>query len=121
VQVTSSPPLYVRLFNLLKAIRELPPFNALTGEEELLLEDLIVQWHEHGVLKMSDLMSNAHYGPRSTVYRRLIALRDKGVILVENAPDDKRERYVKPSEAAQSYIAQVRSGVDDLIKRGQAL
>jgi hypothetical protein len=77
--MTNSFPPYIRLFNLLKAIRELPPFNALTGEEELLLDDLIVQWHEHGVLKMSDLMSNAHYGPRSTVYRRLVALRIKGV------------------------------------------
>jgi hypothetical protein len=117
--MTKSLPPYVRLFNLLKAIRELPPFNALTGEEELLLDDLIVQWHELGVLKMSDLMGNAHYGPRSTVYRRLVALRNKGLILVENDPDDKRERYVRPSEAAQSYIAQVRSGVDELIQRGQ--
>lgn len=115
----NSAPSYIRMLNLLKAIRELPPFNALTGEEELLLEDLIVQWHEHGILKMSDLMSNAHYGPRSTVYRRLVALRDKGLILVEDDPDDKRVRYVKPSNAAQSYIAHVRSGVDDLIKRGQ--
>jgi len=58
------------VFNLLRAIRELPPFSALTGEEELLLEDLIVQWHEHGVLKMSDLIGNAHFGPRSTVQRQ---------------------------------------------------
>jgi DNA-binding MarR family transcriptional regulator len=115
----NSVPSYIRVFNLLRAIRELPPFSALTGEEELLLEELIVQWHEHGILKMSDLMGNAHFGPRSTVYRRLIALRDKGVILVENDPDDKRERYVKPSEAAQSYIARMRSGVDELIQRGQ--
>ncbi len=114
----NSLPPYIRVFNLLRAIRELPPFTVLTGEEELLLEDLIVQWHEHDILKMSDLMGSAHYGPRSTVYRRLIALRDKGIILVENDPDDKRERYVKPSQAAEGYIAHVRSGVDDLIKRG---
>lgn len=113
-----SPPTYIRLLNLLRAIRELPPFNALTADEELLLEDLVVQWHEQSVVKMSDLMSNAHYGPRSTVYRRLVALRDKGLILVEGDPDDKRERYVKPSAAARSFIAEVRRGVDDLVERG---
>lgn len=110
-------PPYVRLFNLLKAIRELPPFSALTGEEELLLEDLIVQWHEREVVRMSDLMSNPQYGPRSTIHRRLVALREKGVILVQADPDDKREKRVKPSDAAEAYIAHVRSGVDELIRR----
>lgn len=114
----SSPPTYIRFLNLLRAIRELPPFDALTADEELLLEDLVVQWHEQSVLKMSDLMGSTLYPSRSTVYRRLVALRDKGVILIEDDPDDKRERYLKPSAAARSFIAEVQRGVDELIKRG---
>lgn len=113
-----SPPAYVRVLNLLQAIREIPPFNALTADEELLLEDLVVHWHEHSVIKMSDLIGSALYPSRSTVYRRLIALRDKGVILIEDDPDDKRERYLKPNGAALSFIAEVQRGVDDLVQRG---
>jgi len=116
--MTKSSPTYIRLLNLLRAIREIPPFNALTADEELLLEDLVVQWHEQKLVKMSDLMGSALYPSRSTVYRRLVALRDKGVILIEDDPDDKRERYLKPSAAARSFIAEVQRGVDDLVRRG---
>lgn len=109
-------PAYVRLFNLLKAIRELPPFNSLTADEELLLEDLIVQWHDHDVIKMSDVIRSPLYPSRSTVHRRLIALRDKGLVIFELDPDDKRERFIRPSGAAQSYINRVKSGVDSLVR-----
>jgi hypothetical protein len=113
-----SPPTYIRLLNLLRAIREIPPFNALTADEELLLEDLVVHWHDQSVVKMSDLMGSALYPSRSTVYRRLVSLRDKGIILIEDDPDNKRERYLTPSAAARSFIAEMQRGADDLVQRG---
>ena len=114
--MTRTPPSYVRLFNLLRAIRELPPFSALTADEELMLEDLIVHWHERGLVKMSELLDSGAYPSRSTAYRRIVGLHDKGIILVDRDPNDRRERNIRPSDAAKSYIAQVQSGVENLLQ-----
>ena len=65
---------------------------------------------------MSDLMGRPLYGPRSTICPRLLPLRGKGGIWVENAPSDKLARYVQPIEVSEAYIACVRGGVEELIR-----
>lgn len=64
----------VRLLNMLSALRELTPFNSLTADEEVLLDELIVHWHRTDNLTISDVMVGTRRVSSSTNYRRLIAL-----------------------------------------------
>jgi DNA-binding MarR family transcriptional regulator len=114
-----SVPPYIRLLNLMRAIRELSPFNSLTTEEEALLEDLLLHWHEKGVAPMNELLASELYKSRSSVYRRILGLRDKGMVVLESDPGDKRIKWIKPSDSAELYIERFRTGLDEFISSGK--
>ena len=78
--MTSSPPPHIRLLNLLGAIRGLSPFDVMTAEEDELLRDLIVRWHDAENIPVSEIMKTLANVSETTAYRRLISLRDKGLI-----------------------------------------
>ncbi len=109
-------PIYVRLFNMLSAIRDLSPFNVLTADEELLLGDLVVRWHEAPSITISDLMQDGRYSSQSTAYRRLIALRDKGLITLRVDDQDKRVKFVEPTSFAQDYMERIGQSLTMLMR-----
>lgn len=98
-----SEPTYVRLLNLLGAIRELSPFQNLTADEEQLLGQLAVRWHESDKITVGELMQAADKVSPSTIYRRLIGLRDKGFIDMPTDKKDRRIRFVVPLAPARKY------------------
>lgn len=111
----NSAPTYIRLLNLLGAIRELAPFNTLSADEELMLDDLIVRWHRDKAVRMSDMLKTDTQSSRTTTHRRLVALRDKGVIILDDDPQDKRAKFIIPGPKAETYLKLFREGVDQLI------
>lgn len=114
------PPSYVRLLNMLNAIRQMSPFNALNGEEERLLADLVVRWHSVGTFTISDVMESGIASSATTSYRRLIALRDKGLVNLRVDENDRRIKYVEPSSAAEEYMARLNNGLTKL-RQGERL
>jgi hypothetical protein len=113
--MTRTPqPSYVRLLNMLNAIRQLAPFDTLNGEEGLLLDALIVQWHERDDIMVSEVMSNARFGSQPTAYRRIIALRDKGLVRLRTDSKDKRVKFVEPTQLARDYMASISEGISAL-------
>jgi DNA-binding MarR family transcriptional regulator len=108
----------IRLLNLLRAIRELAPFDALDADEELLLNDVILRWHVQDRLTVKEVMDDARYPSKTTAYRRLIRLKDKGLVILETAKHDARIKYVCPTEASSDYVARLENGVEQ-IARGQ--
>lgn len=107
-------PAYVRLLNMLNAIRQMAPFNLLTADEGLLLDALIVEWHARDDIMVSELMSDPRYGTQATVYRRIIALKDKGLVKLRADTKDKRVKFVDPSDAARKYMASIKKCVSGL-------
>jgi hypothetical protein len=105
----------VRLLNLMSAIRELSPFQTLNAEEEMLLDDLIIRWHDNITLTVSDVINDSRYPSPTTAYRRLIALKDKGIIALDVALDDKRVKIIRPTKAALLYIDKLEQGVERMI------
>lgn len=102
---------------MLNAIRQAAPFDALNADEALLLDALIVQWHERNNIMVSEVMSDARFGSQPTVYRRIIALRDKGLVCLRNDTKDKRVNFVEPTQVARDYMAHISECVATL---GQA-
>jgi len=118
--ITPSPqPTYVRLLNMLNAIRQLAPFNLLTADEGLLLDALIVEWHARDDIMVSELMGDPRYGTQATVYRRIIALRDKGLVRLRVDSKDRRVKFVEPSDAAREYMKSINKCVSGLKRSPQ--
>ena len=109
-----APP-HIRLLNLLAAIRGLSPFDVMTAEEEQLLRGLLVRWHEAKAISVSEIMANMTGVSATTAYRRLIGLRDKGLIHFRVDTADKRVKFVEPTSLAKEYGRQVNLAVNQLL------
>jgi DNA-binding MarR family transcriptional regulator len=108
-------PTYVRLFNLLNAIRDLAPFSVLTAEEDELLRSLLVRWHRETDISISDVTETMSGVSPATAYRRIIKLRDKGLVQLRVDQHDKRVKFVEPTEAALQYARHVHSALEALV------
>ena len=111
----SNTPSLVRLLNLMSAIRDLSPFVEMNADEEMLLDDLIIRWHNNVTLTVSDVINDTRYPSPTTAYRRLMALKNKGIIALDVALDDKRIKHVRPTKAALLYIEKLEQGVERMI------
>jgi DNA-binding MarR family transcriptional regulator len=108
-------PLHVRLLNLLSAIRDLSPFDVMTADEEELLRTLIVRWHSQDNIAVSDIMRDLAGVSETTAYRRLIALRDKGMVEMRVDAKDRRTKFVDPTDLSDAYVAQINRALSGLI------
>ena len=113
--MSKAPKSLVRLLNLLSAMREIAPFSALTADEEQLLDELIIRWHQASAVSVSEVMYEVSRATSSTTYRRLVALRDKGLVAFRKDPQDKRLRFVEPTVEAQKYMTALGDGLSALI------
>ena len=105
----------VRLLNLFGAIRELSPFDALDADEELFLRDLIIRWSGQEQVMVRGLLNDNRYPSSGTAYRRLMKLHDKGLVSFRVPSEDRRKRYVLPTEMARRYISSLEAAVDQLV------
>jgi len=112
----SEAPIYVRLFHLLRAVREASAFSTLSADEEQLLGELIAQWHDIGPITVKEVTQGGARTSQSTVYRRLVGLRNKGLIHFRSDINDKRVKFVEPTREAKTYMRQLGSHLETLIK-----
>lgn len=117
----SKKPSYIKLLNLLAAIRELSPFQDLDANEEQLLGYLAVRWHDQNQLTVAEVMHEGGDKSPSTQYRRLIALRNKGFIDLPTDPTDRRSRFVVPTASAKKYMKKLDDCVAKLHSDGLRL
>lgn len=109
-----SAPSYVRLLNLLAAVRKITPFTHLEADEEQLLNALALIWHEPRNVTVADVMREATDVSRSTIYRRLLGLKRKGLVEFKDDRADRRLKFVLPTTLADEYIARLSACIDDL-------
>ncbi len=117
----ATDPLHIRLLNILAAIRDLSPFDMMTAEEDELLRELIVRWHHGKSVSVSEVMKDMRDVSPTTAYRRLIALRDKGLIQLKTDKNDKRVRLVCPTELSKKYINQVNSAIEKFFQTSRTI
>jgi DNA-binding transcriptional ArsR family regulator len=112
-------PKHIRLLNLLGAIRDLSPFDVMTADEEELLRDLVVRWNSSGEITVSEIMKSLADVSETTAYRRLISLRDKGLVSLRVDKSDKRVKFVEPTSLADDYAQRIRQVMDQLAGEGR--
>lgn len=112
-------PLHVRLLNFLSAIRDLAPYDTMTPDEDELLRDLIVRWHAAGEISIMDAMRGLAGVSQTTAYRRLIALRDKGMVKLRVDSDDRRTKFVEPTALAEDYATRIDQALEQLVSEAK--
>ena len=100
-------PLHVRFINLLSAIRGLAPYDSMTAEEEELLRNLIVRWYSSDKITVGEIMHSLAGVSQTTAYRRLISLRDKGLIELRVDIKGRRVNFVLPTKLAEDYAERI--------------
>lgn len=113
-------PTYVRLLNMINALRQMSPLNQLTADETVMLDALIVIWHERGPVTVSEIMNNGQFGSQSTAYRRIIALSEKGFVDLRIDSADRRVKFVDPTEIAHRYMKELGGFLGQLKTLGSA-
>ncbi len=116
----TSSPLHIRLLNLLSAIRELSPFDAMTAEEEELLRDLLVRWHNARDIPVSLIMNSMTEVSAATAYRRLMSLHAKGLIELRVDQSDRRVKFVDPTALALDYGARIQTVINGLLDESRS-
>jgi len=109
--------IFVRLLNLLDAIRGMSPFSDLSADEEQLLGQLVLRWQREEQFTVGDVMQSSDRASPSTIYRRLIALRDKGLADLCIDESDRRVKFIQPTPLAHEYVRNFSVHLDALIAR----
>ena len=112
VDMLDDAPSYVRLFHLLSAIRDIATFSDMSADEERLLGELIVRWHGARAVTVSAVMHDPARASSSAIYRRLISLREKGLVAMRVDDGDKRVKLVEPTAKAKAYMRELGQSLD---------
>jgi DNA-binding transcriptional ArsR family regulator len=97
--------IYLNFLNLTQTVREMPNFPAIDPVEEYLLNMLASLWHQDKKIKVLEAMSLNAKISSTTLHRRLMCLRSKGLIALEVSERDSRIKYVSPTDLTQEYFA----------------
>lgn len=108
-------PRHIRLLNLLGAIRGLSPFSMMTAEDERLLRNMLIRWHGSQNISVSEIMNGMTEVSAATAYRRIISLRDKGLVKLRVDQADKRVKYVDPTALALDYGNRMNIALEGLL------
>lgn len=100
-----------RLLGFLVGLRRLPPLSLLSGDEERLLFQLRELWEYVGVLSVSDVYDLVDEKSAATSYRRLMALKERGLVDVTIDEADRRKRAVTFTAAAEELFERLRTDV----------
>ena len=106
---------HIKLLHLHSAIRGLSPFTAITAEEDESLRELICRWHAGEEIAVSDVMRSLGGVSQTTAFRRVMALRDHGMVSLRVSDRDKRVKFVEPTALSQDYarrLAEAFAGLD---------
>jgi DNA-binding MarR family transcriptional regulator len=104
-QISTSPTLYLKFLNLVRALDKAPTFPSLDATEERLLGQLANAWAAEKRVTVVEAMGMDAAVSSTTIHRRLKTLRSKGVICLEVDGADNRIKYVMPTPLATEYFA----------------
>jgi hypothetical protein len=98
---------YIRFLNLARAVRELPSFPSLDAIEEQLLNAFASIWNKGQTVRVLEAMDLFPDVSGSTVHRRLVSLRKKGMIALSIDENNQRVKYIVHTPLANRYFAKL--------------
>ena len=98
---------YLHFLYRLEAARKLPGATKLDPLEERMLSCLAPAWHLGKKITVLEAMKNCSHMSSTTAHRRLKSLRRKGFVELFADEDDNRIKYVRPTDTAHQYFANI--------------
>jgi hypothetical protein len=89
---------YLRFLQLAKGIQQLPDAPQLDANEKALLEEVALRWFENSPMTVREAIGLAQLGSPATLHKRITRLRQKDLLMTFNQPEDKRAKYLIPTE-----------------------
>ena len=89
---------YLRFLQLAKAIQSLPDAPLLDANENALLEAIALCWFENKPMTVREAIGISQLGSPATLHKRITRLRNRDLVQTFNQPDDKRAKYLIPTD-----------------------
>ena len=89
---------YLRFLQLAKAIQSLPDAPLLEANEIALLEAIALRWFENKPMTVREAIGISQLGSPATLHKRITRLRNRDLVQTFNQPDDKRAKYLIPTD-----------------------
>jgi hypothetical protein len=94
----------MRFLQLARAVQQLPDAPQLDANEKALLEEIVLRWYESRVMSVREAIGLTHLGSPATLHKRITRLRQKDLLKTFNQPDDKRAKYLIPTDKTMSLF-----------------
>ena len=95
---SASASAYMRFLQLAKSVQQLPDAPQLDANEKALLEEIALRWFENRVLTVREAIGLSQLGSPATLHKRITRLRQKDLLKTFNQPEDKRAKYLIPTD-----------------------
>ena len=95
---------YLRFLQIVSAINALPCIVDLDTHEKAMFDLLCLNWSKNQPFTVTDAINQPQLGSSSTLHKRLTRLISKDLIVVKHKGDNKRTKYLSPSENGKAYI-----------------
>jgi hypothetical protein len=95
---------YMRFLQLARAVQQLPDAPQLDANEKALLEEIVLRWYEDRVMTVREAIGLTHLGSPATLHKRITRLRQKDLLKTFNQPDDKRAKYLTPTDKTMTLF-----------------
>jgi hypothetical protein len=105
---------YLRFLQLAKLAQSLPNVTSIDANETALLEAVTLRWFENIAMTVRVAINLAHLGSPATLHKRITRLRQKELLEALHLSDDKRAKYLMPSEKALAMFTQLGSNMHKL-------
>ena len=89
---------YLRFLQLAKAIQSLPDAPLLDANENALLEAIALRWFENKPMTVREAIGISQLGSPATLHKHITRLRNRDLVQTFNQPDDKRAKYLIPTD-----------------------
>ncbi len=95
----------MRFLQLAKSIQQLPDAPQLDANEKALLEEVALRWFDNRAMTVREAIGLAQLGSPATLHKRITRLRQKDMLMTFNQPEDKRAKYLIPTEKTLDMFA----------------
>ena len=95
---------YLRFLQLVSAVTAMPGVEHFDANEKALFNTLSLAWSQGAPLSVRGAINQASLGSPATLHKRLKRLIAKDLIIAELADQDRRTKYLRPTEKGLIYI-----------------
>lgn len=95
---------YLRFLQLVSVVEAMPGVDDFDANEKALFNTLSLAWSQGAPLSVRGAINQASLGSPATLHKRLKRLIAKDLIIAELADQDRRTKYLRPTEKGLIYI-----------------